>query len=344
MNARHVLVLLLLGLLAAIFHLRSDIHRLRSTPGTLAVPEGAGPVRQGDLVRHEIVDLIDRLPWQPPPGQEGARIDLASLKPRHLDEGEEMARFLEAFPHRLYEISEVPGLGRFYLDDANDLIKFHLARGRVWEPVVVEILHRVGRPGTVMIDVGAHVGSHTLTMARIAGPEGRVIAFEPQRKLFRELVHNLRINGMTNAIPLRYAVGDRPGLIEMDPPLAGNEGGTGVGAGGDPAELRTLDSFGLRDVSLLKIDVEGFERHVIEGARRTILTNRPRIILEISGGEADFDLATPELRKEIVATIRAVEDFGYHVVRLTRSDFLGLPLSRREPPTESATARDTPSP
>ncbi|NBR78651.1 MAG: FkbM family methyltransferase, partial [Alphaproteobacteria bacterium] len=53
---------------------------------------------------------------------------------------------------------------------------------------------------------------------------------------------------------------------------------------GDQAELRTIDSFGFRNVSLLKIDVESLEDQVLDGARETILESKPVILAEIQGG------------------------------------------------------------
>ena len=57
-----------------------------------------------------------------------------------------------------------------------------------------------------------------------------------------------------------------------------------MGEGGDQAELRTIDSFGFRNVSLLKIDVESLEDQVLDGARETILESKPVILAEIQGG------------------------------------------------------------
>ena len=136
-----------------------------------------------------------------------------------------------------------------------------------------------------MVEVGAHIGTHTIPLAHLVGPYGRVYAFEPQRKLYRELHHNLALNGIANVVPLRFALGDGEArIVTMNPPEAGNEGRTAVGRGGDRVELRSLDSFALERVSVIKIDAEGFERHVLAGAAETIRRNRPAIVVEIMGG------------------------------------------------------------
>ena len=126
-------------------------------------------------------------------------------------------------------------------------------------------------------------------------------------------------------VPMRYALGAENAIVEMDAPKRGfYEGGVAVGAGGDPVEMRTLDNFGFKDVSLLKIDVEGFEDAVLAGATDTIRSNQPVILIEILGG-VDSEAATPEQHARIDATVATIEAFGYRVEALPN-----VPLWRRE--------------
>ena len=104
----------------------------------------------------------------------------------------------------------------------------------------------------------------------------------------------------------------------MNPATPGNEGGTGVGSGGDQAELRSLDSFGFERVSLLKIDVERFESEVLDGAVDTIRRNRPAILIEIMGGE-DYETASAEILERIHVTWRKLETLGYTVTPVFRA-------------------------
>ena len=110
----------------------------------------------------------------------------------------------------------------------------------------------------------------------------------------------------------------------MNPATPGNEGGTGVGAGGDPAELRTLDSFGFERVSVIKIDAEHYENEVLDGAVETIRRNRPVIILEIMGGHR-YETASPEVREQIHVTWRRLERLGYTVAPLMNHDYIAKP-------------------
>ena len=91
------------------------------------------------------------------------------LAPRLLFDAEETAAYLEAFPAEEYEIAEVPGLGRFYVDDNPALVKQALRAGEPWEPYVIEAITEHVAPGDTVLDIGAHVGSLTVPIARVVG-------------------------------------------------------------------------------------------------------------------------------------------------------------------------------
>jgi FkbM family methyltransferase len=165
-----------------------------------------------------------------------------------------MAAYLDAFPYAEYQIYDVPNVGKFYLDDNQASVKKKLRSGQPHSPRVIEEFEKHVVPGTTVLDVGAHIGSLTVPLARLVGPKGRVYSFEPQKKIFRELVYNVKLNGLLNVTPLRFAVSSAPGIIEMAPAYK-YDGRVAIGRGGDPAEARTIDSFGFSNVSLIKIDV-----------------------------------------------------------------------------------------
>jgi FkbM family methyltransferase len=259
-----------------------------------------------------------------PPG--GYRpLPALALSPALLHDEGEIRDYVNAFPREQYTAYHVRGIGRFFIDDRRDLIKGTIASGRPWERHIVDQLKTHIVPGTAVVEVGAHIGTHTVPSARLVGPWGRVYAFEPQRKIYRELHHNLALNGVTNVVALRFALGAGDArIVEMNPAVPENEGGTGVGAGGDRVELRSLDSFGFERVSLVKIDAEHFENEVLSGAVETIRRNRPVVLLEIMGG-VDYETAPPEARERIHATWKRLEDLGYAVRPLGGHDYIAEP-------------------
>jgi FkbM family methyltransferase len=144
----------------------------------------------------------------------------------------------------------------------------------------------VPRGGTV-VEAGANIGSLTVPLARMAGPAGRVVALEPQRSVFTVLCGNLALNGLANVEPMQVAAGAACGEVEV--PLTGydgqgNYGGVAVGANGAGQSERVpmvcVDDLRLDRLDLLKIDVEGVETQVIEGASAAIARFRPAIFVE----------------------------------------------------------------
>ncbi len=253
-----------------------------------------------------------------------------------------MARYISEFPLDQYEIETVVRFERavfFFVDSINDHIKNYLRKGEAWEKRISGLIAKYAVPGSVMIDVGAHIGTHTLTMAYCVGVEGRVVAFEPQPKIFRELFHNIRINMFHNVSCIWAAVGTESGRMEISPIRQGNEGATplvrtGISAGcwsseviggtGMYVDVRSIDSLCLDRVSLIKIDVEGMENMVLEGARETIRKYKPVIILEIMGGWF-AETAPPHILEQIEYTKGMVASLGYAVRRISEYDYLALP-------------------
>ena len=163
------------------------------------------------------------------------------LAPLLLRDAAETEKYVEAFPFADYERHVVPRppwscplegwahclsiwwrtpqIGYIWIEPPpRDPTKGTLAKGLVWEPHVVRNLQAHVVPGSVALDVGAYIGTHALLMGRLAGPQGRVYAFEPQRKAYRELRRNIELNELANVTALRYAVGADTRIVEMNPP------------------------------------------------------------------------------------------------------------------------------
>ncbi|MGC4002142.1 MAG: FkbM family methyltransferase [Pirellulales bacterium] len=124
------------------------------------------------------------------------------------------------------------------------------------------------------IDIGAHVGMWSKILV---GKFQRVVAFEPMRPL-RECLEKNVVSDRIQIVPI--ALGNRHGSVSFDYDES-HTGATHIDAkrhGLIP--LGMLDDFHIENVGFIKIDVEGFELDVLEGARETLLANHPVIIVE----------------------------------------------------------------
>lgn len=146
-----------------------------------------------------------------------------------------------------------------------------------------KLLRQLIEPGMTVVEIGANVGAHSIDMAKACAP-GDFYAFEPQPRLFQLLCANLALNNIENAMAYPDACGAADGwaaIPRLDYGQAANFGGLSLGHGeGLPVRVLALDSLQLATCNLLKIDVEGFEPQVLQGARETILRCRPLIYIE----------------------------------------------------------------
>jgi FkbM family methyltransferase len=154
-----------------------------------------------------------------------------------------------------------------------------------------QILH----PGDFVVEVGANIGAHTVFLAQLVGPTGSVMAFEPQRIVFQTLCGNLALNSITNVAAYQQAVGSQLGQIvvpKIDYARQGNFGGLALGGHnqGEVVTVVTLDSLNVRPCRFLKIDVEGMEKTVLQGAVRTIAQDKPLIYVENDRREKSDEL------------------------------------------------------
>jgi FkbM family methyltransferase len=147
---------------------------------------------------------------------------------------------------------------------------------------------RLHRPGTI-VDVGAHDGLLTVPFAKLPG--ARVIAFEPLPSAFARL--EAACEGLGVELR-REALGAEARTLTLSMPVVGDEAieqwasfakdyseFSSVTVQRFDVPVITLDSLGLRDVEHIKVDAEGFEQEVLEGARETLRRCRPVLSLEL---------------------------------------------------------------
>ncbi len=226
---------------------------------------------------------------------------------------------------------------RVHLHLGNDLSRQLFVAGCI-EPNEFCLLDRVVSPGMVFIDVGANDGLYTLFAAAKVGDSGVVIAFEPSSREFDRLQANLILNRLGFVQPVRIGLARQHGHGRLRIAGYGHEGHNTLGEfvydsvdreRFEDVELTTLDSFltgrKLKRVDVIKLDVEGAEMSVLEGAVQTLSESRPLLLLE---------LLDPALRRQGHSAAEVVEfllDLGYEIYNFSSST--GLPV-RADPGSE----------
>jgi len=147
------------------------------------------------------------------------------------------------------------------------------------------LFHEIVRPGMVIVEAGANIGGHTVCLSEAVGANGLVYAFEPQRVIFQMLCGNVALNRQRNVVARQAALGSKPGCLGVPPvdyTQENNFGGVSLGAEafGEGVEVVTLDALRLPRCDFIKIDVEGMEEEVLQGAAATLAAHNPVLYVE----------------------------------------------------------------
>lgn len=205
------------------------------------------------------------------------------------------------------------GLGHLLLVSTADLPLDHAHAGLIvrgtLEPPVQEALRRLLAPGAVFYDVGANVGFFTILGARLVGPQGRVVAFEPVPACARAVARNIELNGFAHAEIRAEAVGARTGADRLL--VVGEASWSHLASTGRHADVReeievtvvAIDELvaagAIPPPDVVKIDTEGAELQAIAGMRDTLARYRPALICELHDTNAEFCDAMEALGYEV---------------------------------------------
>jgi FkbM family methyltransferase len=181
------------------------------------------------------------------------------------------------------------------LDEGIDLCIYLLG---AYEPRTLRAYAPIIRPGDVVFDIGANIGAHTLHLARLVGPAGRVFAFEPTDYAAAKLRVNLALNPeLARRVTFKqsFLAADRaatlPTAVASRWPVANRHDDLDIDHLGKPEKLAnasalTADDFceeqRLERLDFVKLDVDGFEHSVLRGFRRSLERFRPCILIEFA--------------------------------------------------------------
>ena len=172
--------------------------------------------------------------------------------------------------------------------------QFELMRGHILEKKTLALYDQLLKPGDIYVDIGAHLGFHSLVARHYVGEGGRILAVEPQPYNCDSILENARLNGFGNITVQVGAIGSEAGVVSLalqpahdrsvlsllDAVTAEKAGAT-VSFRVPVMPLKAvLEQNGIGRVKLLKIDVEGYESAVLEGMTE-IAGSIDNLIIEI---------------------------------------------------------------
>jgi FkbM family methyltransferase len=184
----------------------------------------------------------------------------------------------------------------------------------------------VGR-GSTFVDVGANIGQYTVPLSRTLGPSGAVVSLEPAPDVRSILEGNVKRYGLENVTILPYAASDRAGYTELYTPLRDGRRSLQESAIARTSDRDSvmivssipLDSLGLLRCDLIKVDTEGAELLVVQGAQELLRRCRPVLLLEVEAKYcARFGYSPSDL-------VEVLQSAGYVVGTFDGPLFVRLP-------------------
>lgn len=184
-------------------------------------------------------------------------------------------------------------------------------------------IKRLVVPGAVIFDVGANVGYYSLVIAAALNGNCETHAFEPNPETYDRLARHIELNGMgASVFAHRLALSDAIGsgkIVERD----GNSGAASVETSGDgEVALTTLDAFcgarGLARIDFIKVDIEGLEERMLNGARETLQRHRPALLVELNPSTLTRENSSAERVAELLRSL------GYELYEARRERLLPL--------------------
>lgn len=206
--------------------------------------------------------------------------------------------------------------GLYYELDIGDFLDWHIYYGL--EEGDKKTLYSLAREGDVVFDVGANIGETSMRLASVVGEKGAVYAFEPDPSNYSKLLANLSLNSFQQLFDIPFALSDEEKEYYMSNVSERNPAGKRIRSKGEPdgsskVKAVTMDSFvqkkNIEKVSLIKIDVEGFEMRVLQGAKKVISQHRPTLFIELD------DSNLKEQQSSAKELILFLEDLSYRIIR-----------------------------
>jgi len=188
------------------------------------------------------------------------------------------------------------------------------------DPKLTWICRRLVGRGDTVLDIGANIGLVTMVLSKLAGPSGAVHAFEPNQNLLALLDETLPENNASNVILHRCALGSEPAELELTVPV-GNTGGATLARSVESERVaytttvpvrRLVDELsGVGPIRFVKIDVEGYEAQVLQGAAQILTDSPPDAIL--------FEANRYEGAAGEHPVFRLLSGFGYRFFSIPRT-------------------------
>lgn len=195
-----------------------------------------------------------------------------------------------------------------------DYIDKWLYTGGDFEPHIKRIIVAHLKSGDNFLDIGANIGYFSLIAAKKVSQNGKVFSFEPNPIIHQRLLRNINLNHCQNITVYKKALSNTNGFIEFKTPTnelqnSGRSSFRNIEENFKVLEVETIQLDTILDelpsIGLVKIDIEGAEYLALEGMRKFLNRDRPKIIMELS------DVFLKQLGSSAEQTLKFLDFYNY---------------------------------
>ena len=235
-----------------------------------------------------------------------------------------------------YELKKYKTLtGIYYLPKYayQDVIRNEIIKNRIFDKKIFELGKKFIEPGTSIIDAGANYGQMSILFSKVC-ENCSVHSFEASEYIFNILEKNIKLNS-TNITPINCALSDISGeeyLIDPDLTNTGTYGALKIQIDSqnkdlkkNKTQIKKIDDFSFdKKISLMKIDVQGWDLKVLRGSIKTIKKNRMPIIFEYE------EIFEKEMNYNFEDFLILFKNLDYKFKTVINNNFLVLPKEHKE--------------
>lgn len=217
---------------------------------------------------------------------------------------------------------------KIFLNPQDDSVGKHIFLSS-YEKETISFIKKYLNYGDTAVDIGANIGYFSLIFSNLVGETGRVHSFEPSQREFYHLCENIRINRTKNIFPNQLAIGNENGFLQMNVLRDSKFGAYNsfseiTHPKVNKQEVQTeivrvvrlddyFDLFSEKVPQLIKVDVEGFEKQVLEGMQKLLVADgAPCLIIEMC------ESTHQSKENDIQNLITSIESFGYKLFNIIR--------------------------
>jgi FkbM family methyltransferase len=203
---------------------------------------------------------------------------------------------------------------KMYIDGRDMGVASFLISKGVHEKYETKLFKDLIKPGMTVVDIGANIGYYTLIAAKLVGSKGKVYAFEPEPNNYRLLIKNIEENCYNNVIPIQKAVSNKPGKTKLFTSktvfssLSFSENNVPEKKEFVMVETITLDEFlENSNIDFIKMDTEGAEGLIVEGAEKVLKNNDLKIAMEF------WPYGLKNLGTDPLKLLHKFQDYGFKI-------------------------------